>query len=204
MKKRILAYLILAAIPLAVHADEGILLQRIIALEKHVAELEARLAPVLEIERVKEVVKQQQALAHERGIMDAEFYQRHDLDIIEKLYQTANKDWKAEDAKKAVALLTERYPRANRTGCAVLTLAQMSANNEQLDYLKQAIEKYGDCYYSNGVQVGAYARLYLAMRHKRDGKDKESAKLFEEIRTRYPDAVDHTGQLLTSHLKGME
>jgi len=204
MKKWILTYLVFATLPLAVHADEGILLQRIVALEKHVAELEARLAPVLELERIKKVVKQQQARAHERIMMDAEFHPRHDLNIIEKLYQTANQDWKAEDASKAVTLLTERYPRANRTGCAVLTLAQSTEGNEQLGYLKQAIEKYGNCYYSNGVQVGAYARLYLAMRHKRDGQNKDAAKLFEEIRTRYPDAVDHKGQLLTAHLEGME
>ena len=204
MKKWISALIFFTVLPLPSLADEAILLQRIIALEKHVAELEAKLAPVLEEERVKTVVKQQQAFAHERMMMDAEIFQRHDLQIIEKLYQTANADWKAEDARKAVEYLTERYPRANRTGCAVLTLAQSTEGKEQLDLLKKAIEPFGNCYYANGVQVGPYARLYLAMRHTKDGKDEAAARLFEELRTAYPDAVDHEGQLLTAHLTGME
>ena len=204
MKKWIPVVVLLVALTIAVCADEGILLQRIVVLEKRIAELEAKLAPVLEEERIKDVVKQQQAFSHERMMMDAEIHQRHDLQIIEKLYQTANQDWKAEDARKAVALLTERYPRANRTGCAVLTLAQSTEGDEQLELLKKAIGPFGKCRYTNGVQVGPYARLYLAMRHKKDGKNKDAAKLFEEIRTHYPDAVDHKGQLLTTHLEGME
>jgi TolA-binding protein len=204
MKKWIPVFIGLLALPGVAGADEGILLQRIVALEQHVEELEAKLAPVLEQERIKDVVKQQQTLARERIMMDAEIHQRHDLNIIEKLYQTANQDWKSEDARKAVALLTERYPRANRTGCAVLTLAQSTAGNEQLELLNKAIGPFGNSRYANGVQVAPYARLYLAMRHKKEGKDKEAAKLFEEIRTTYPNAIDHKGKLLTTHLEGME
>jgi len=202
--KKILPTLLLVAVASNAWADEGILLQRIVALEKRIAELETKLAPVLEEERIKEVVRQQQALAHERIIMDAEIYQRHDLQLIEKLYQTANEDWKGENATKAVELLTARYPRANRTGVATLTLAQSSEGTVQMELLKNAIGPFGNCYYSNGVQVGPYARLYLAMSYKKDGKNKEAAEIFEEIRTNHPDAIDHQGQLLTSHLKGME
>lgn len=204
MKKWIRIFLGLVALPLATSADDGILLQRIVALEKHVAELEAKLAPVLEQERVKQVVKQQQALAHERMMMDGEIYQRHDLQIIEKLYQTANKDWKSDDAKASLQLLVEKYPRANRTGCALLYLGQMSEGDKQLEYLQSAIELYGNCYYGDGVQVGPYARLYLAMRYKKDGKDKEASELFGQLRTRFPDAIDHEGKLLTMHIAGME
>jgi hypothetical protein len=203
--KRFLTLIATFATVIQLQADEGILLQRIVALENRIAELEAKLAPVLEEERIKEVVKQQMALAHERMMVDAEIYQRHDLQIIEKLYQTANQDWKAENARKAVALLTERYPRANRTGCAVLTLAQSTEGDAQLDLLNKAVGlPFAKSYYSNGVQVGSYARLYLAMRHKKEGKDEDAAKLFEEIRTNFPNAVDHKGQLLTAHLEGME
>ncbi len=202
--KKILPTLLLVAVSSNAWADEGILLQRIVALEKRIAELEIKLAPVLEEERIKEVVRQQQALAHERIIMDAEIHQRHDLQLIEKLYQTANEDWKGENATKAVELLTARYPRANRTGVATLTLAQSSEGTVQMELLKKAIGPFGNCYYSNGVQVGPYARLYLAMRYKKDGKNKEAAEIFEEIRTNHPDAIDHQGQLLTTHLEGME
>jgi hypothetical protein len=194
----------LATFVSALHADDGILLQRIVALENRVAGLEARLAPVLEQERIKDLVQQHRELARTRMMMDAEIYQRHDLDIIEKLHETASRDWKADDAGKAVGLLTQRYPAANRTGCAVLSRAQSIEGNEQLELLKQAIGKHGGCYYPNGVQVGPYAKLYLAMRHKRDGNDAEADRLFLDIRKNHPDAVDRNGQLLTSHLEGME
>jgi hypothetical protein len=184
-------------------ADDGVLLQRIVALEQRVAELEAKLAPVLEQERVKEVVKQQQARARERMMMDGDIYQRVDLQTIEKLYQIANKDWKSEEAQKSLKLLIERYPRANRTGCAELYLGQMTTGDEQLDYLKRAIE-HGDCYYGDGVNVGAYARLYLAMRYKKEGKDKEAAELFNDLRTNFPDAIDHKGKLLSTYAEGMD
>jgi TolA-binding protein len=185
-------------------ADESILMQRIVALENRVAELEQKLAPVLEEERVKQIVEQQQALARERMMLDAEFLSRNDLRTIEKLYQTANSDWKSEDAKKSLELLVSNYPKANRTGCAILYLGQMTKGAEQLKYLNSAIENYGDCYYGNGVNVGAYARLYLAMRYNKEDKTEAAEKLFEEIRTTYPNAVDHKGQLLTSHLTGMD
>lgn len=201
MKKSIV--LLFALIP-SLQADEGILLQRIVALENRVAELEEKLAPVLEQERVKKVAAQQKSLARERMMMDAEFLSRLDLNLIEKAYHTANQDWQAEEAGKTVALLVERYPRANRTGCAVLARAQAIDGGEQLKLLKDAAEKHNACFYANGVQVGAYARLYLGMRYKKEGQDDEAHNLFEEIRTTYPDAIDHKGQLLTSHLEGLE
>ncbi|MDF7806474.1 tetratricopeptide repeat protein [Pontiellaceae bacterium B12219] len=196
-------FLICSLLALSANADESILLQRIVALETRLAELEQKLAPVLEEERVKEIVKQQKALARERMMLDAEFLSRSDLRNIEKLYQTANADWKSEEAKKSLELLIANYPKANRTGCAVLYLGQMTKGAEQLKYLNSAIENYGDCYYGNGVNVGAYARLYLAMRYNKEGKTEAAEKLFEQIRTSYPDAVDHKGQLLTTHLEDL-
>jgi len=201
MKKLFPVFLMMT---LVAAADENILLQRIVALEKRVAELEQKLAPVLEEERVKGIVEEQKALARERMMLDAEFYTRPDLRIIEKLYQTANSDWKSDEAQKSLKLLVEKYPKANRTGCAILYLGQMTRDAEQLNYLNQAIEKFNGCYYGNGVNVGAYARLYLAMRYKKEGKDDKAEKLFEEIRTNYPNCIDHKGQLLTSHLEGLE
>ncbi len=200
--KRVLTCLCLFATTL--YADESVLLQRIVALEKHVAELEKKLAPVLEEERVKAVAAQQKEMARERMLMDAEFLIRHDLNLIEKAYQAVEQNGKTDEAKQAVAFLIEKYPAANRTGCAVLALAQATEGDEQLRLLKLAIEKHSSCFYPSGVQVGAYARLYLGMRYKRDGKDAEAKKLFNELRRAYPDAVDHKGQLLTSHFEGLE
>lgn len=201
MKRALASFLLLA---LSLYADDDVLLQRMVALEKRVADLEEKLAPVLEEERVKAVAAQQRGIARERILMDAEFLIRHDLNLIEKAYQAAEQNWKSDEAKKTVAFLYEKYPAANRTGCAVLALAQATEDDEQLRLLKQAIEKHSSCFYPSGVQVGAYARLYLGMRYKRDGKDAEARKLFDELRTAYPDAVDHKGQLLTSHFEGLE
>jgi len=204
LKKRILLSGLLLLVSVSARADDAVLLQRIVALEKRLAELEGKLAPVLEIERVKAVAAQQRELARERMLMDAEVYSRADLNLIEKLYQTAAKDWTSEAAGKNLELLMRRFPLANLTGCAVLSRAQLVGGSEQLNLLQTAIEKYSGCRYASGVQVGAYARLYLAMRHKKEGDDEAAAKQFKEIRSLFPDAVDHKGTLLTSHLIGME
>lgn len=195
---------LLCLLSISAFSDEAILLQRIVALETRIAQLEEKLAPVLEEERVKEVAKQQKELARERIMMDAEFLSRLDLNLIEKAYYTANQDWKSEEAQKALALLTEKYPKANRTGCAVLAMAQVKEGREQIRLLRIAIQDYGTSYYASGVNVGAYARLYLGMRSKKEGDNDAAALLFDELETDYPDAVDHKGQLLTSHIKGLE
>ena len=185
-------------------ADEDILLQRIIALEQRVAELEAQLEPVLEEERVKNVAEAQRMLARERVMLDGEVLSRLDLNLIEKAYQAGSRDWTTEEAAHAFKLLVEKYPKANRTGCAVLSVAQTKSGAEQIALLEKAIAQHGSSYYLNGVNVGAYARLYLGMRYKKDGQEEQAAKLFKELKTGFPEAVDHKGQLLTSHLEGLE
>jgi hypothetical protein len=109
----------------------------------------------LPIKTIKERVR-------ERFEQDRQTYTPEQLKEIEALYQTANKQWQSPEAKSALKVLIEKYPKANRTGCAILYLGQMTSGQEQENYLKKAIEKYGNCFYGNGVQVGAYARLYLA------------------------------------------
>lgn len=127
-------------------------------------------------------------------------YSEDQLREIERLYQTANKDLKSPEAKKTLTTLIEKYPKANRTGCAVQYMGQMSTGEEKEKYLRMAIKDFGDCYYGNGVQVGAYARFYLAYYYKEAGKDKEAKVLFDEIRKDYPDAVNHKGKLLIEML----
>jgi hypothetical protein len=63
-----------------------------------------------------------------------------------------------------------------------------------------AIRDFGDCYYGSGVQVGAYARLYLGFYYKDLGKGDEAKALFDEIRKNYPDAVNHKGNRLLDSL----
>ena len=127
-------------------------------------------------------------------------YSEEQLREIERLYQSANKDLKSPEAKKTLNTLIEKYPKANRTGCAVQYMGQMSTGEEKEKYLKLAIKDFGDCYYGSGVQVGAYARLHLAYYYKETGKEKESKVIFDEIRKDYSDAINHKGKLLVDML----
>lgn len=97
---------------------------------------------------------------------DRKQYSDEQLGEIETLYQAANKQWNTPEAKESLKTLTEKHPKANRAGCAVLYLAQMSDGEEREKLLKLAIGGYGDCFYGNGVQVGSCARWYLAFCYK--------------------------------------
>lgn len=127
---------------------------------------------------------------------DRSTYSDDELREIERLYQIANREWNSPEAKESLKTLIGKYSKANRTGCAVLYLGQMSSGEEKESYLKRAIAEFGDCRYGNGVQVGAYARFHLAHYYQKIGKADEAAALFKEIREQYPDAVDHKGRLL--------
>ena len=131
---------------------------------------------------------------------DKKRYSMEQLREIETLYQSANRDLKSSKAKEALKSLIEKYPDANRTGCAVQYMGQMTTGEEKEKYLQMAMKDFNDCYYGSGVQVGAYARLYLAYYYKELGKEKESKALFDEIRNNYPDAVNHKGKLLINML----
>jgi TolA-binding protein len=131
-----------------------------------------------------------------RGEQDRAAYTAEERGEIERLYQVANRQWRSPEAKESLKTLIEKFPKANRTGCALLYLGQMAEGAEREDYLKRAIADFGDCMYGNGVQVGAYARFHLGHQYLEAGKKTEATALFDEIRRDYPDAVDHKGRPL--------
>ena len=135
-----------------------------------------------------------------RTAEDRKTYSAEQLSEIENLYQVANKMWSTPEAKTCLKVLIEKYPKANRTGCAVQYMGQMSSGEEKEKYLKLAITDFGDCYYGSGVQVGAYARLYLGYYYKEKGMAKEAKALFDEIRKDYPNAINHKGKRLVDNL----
>lgn len=169
---------------------------RIVALEKRIAALEPAAEPVVEKMSAGQVMGTQQQKARERMAKDSAVYSPAELREIESLYQVANKKWKTQQGKDSLKLLVEKYDRANRTGCALLYLGQMSKGDEREEYLEDAMDDYSDCYYENGVQVGAYARFLLAYHYKETGEDDDAEDLLKEIRKDYPDAVNHNGELL--------
>jgi Tetratricopeptide repeat len=90
----------------------------------------------------------------------------------------------------------EKWPDANRAGCAAMYLGQMMQGDDQQKYLKLGMDKYANTFYGDGVQVGAYARYTLGMVDKEQGNMDEARKVFDEMIKKYPDAIDHHGDSL--------
>ena len=70
----------------------------------------------------------------------------------------------------------------------------------EIAYFKQAIADYGDCFYGDGVQVGALARFLLGRVYLDNAKADNAKALFDEIRNGYPDSIDHNGNSLVEQL----
>lgn len=69
--------------------------------------------------------------ARKRFEEDRNIYSVEELRDIEKLYQVANKQWNSPEAKESLKILIEKYPKANRTGCALQYLGQMSSEKRR-------------------------------------------------------------------------
>lgn len=133
----------------------------------------------------------------ERARKDFEKYGKEGLREIERLYRAYSQSKEVEPEE--LKTLLEKYSDANRTGCAVMYAGQR-AGKEGEKWFRLAIEKSSDCYYGDGVCVGAYARWYLAGLYKELGKTEEAEKLISEIKALYPDAVNHRGRPLAVSL----
>ncbi len=126
---------------------------------------------------------------------------RGDLAAMEQLYQQANNNPRTPENQELLKELIKKYPKSNRAGCAACYLGQFSRDaDESQKYLELAIKDYSDCYYLNGTSVGGWARLLLAGREKQSGSAMKAKKLIAEIRKDYPDATNHSGELLVSFL----
>ena len=66
------------------------------------------------------------------------------------------------------------------------------------------IAKYSDCWYGNGAQVGALARLVLAGSYLSRGESAGAQKLFDEINRDYPGAITHQGVLIAERIKQIQ
>lgn len=181
-------------------AEDAALKERVDRLEQRVTELEKQVGATKGTQSPEARRELLQKKARERMRQDAATYSAEQLREIESLYQVANKNWNTPEAKESLEKLIGKYGKANRTGCAVLYLGQMSEGDQREKYLKTAIENHGDCWYGDGVQVGAYARYYLAFHYQKTGNKDGMEKLVKEIRENYPDAIDHRGRPLVDRL----
>ena len=180
-----------------------------------IARLKARVAQlekqVQEISQLVEPLKAQLATETRRKALrdkfnekmrqDRDKYTPEQLNEAEELYQVANQKWGTPEANESLQKMIKKYPDINRTGCAMLYVAQRSDGEERAKYLRDCIEKFNDCFYGDGVQVGAYARFLLAEYYRSTGEKEEAAELYQEIRTKYADAVDHGGRLLMESIR---
>jgi len=159
------------------------------------AEPDDAAAVATEAQRAKLVAR-----ARQRMRRDNEKYSREQLKEAEDLYQVANNNWRSDEAKESLRQMVKKFPNVNRTGCATLYLGQMAQGEEKEKLLTDAANKYADCFFGNGVQVGPYARYLLGLHYRNLGQDDKAKQLFEEIRRKHPDAIGHRGELLVQRL----
>ncbi len=177
-------------------------------LRERVARLEQQ---VQEMARLLEPLKAQQTQGSHRKVLRERFdkkmaqdrskYSAEQLREAEELYQVANQKWGSAEASESLQTMIKKYPDINRTGCATLYVAQKSEGDQRVRYLQDCIERFNDCFYGDGVQVGVYARFLLAQYYSSKGKKDEAAALYSEIKVKYPEAVDHNGNLLVESFK---
>jgi len=170
------------------------------ALKQKIADLERRLEEVenggADARKLSKLVDANKLAARRRAAQDRERYKIEELREIESLYQVANENWRTDKARESLKTLLAKYDKANRTGCATLYMGQMSEGKDRLEYLTQAVEKFSDCYYINGCQVGGYGRYVLAATLWQNGEKDKARKLLDEIRKDYKDATTHRGKAI--------
>jgi hypothetical protein len=194
MKHAIIVLSVMMSCSWVLADEQADLRQEVDSLKRQMTELRSRVQ-ALENQKAQPAIDRKAGI-RQRYEQDRKTYNEDQLHEIEALYQSANKDLRNPEAKAALQSLIEKFPKANRTGCAVQYVGQMSSGEEKERYLKLAIKEFGDCFYGDGVQVGAYARYCLVCYYKETGKEQEAKALFEELRKNYPEAITHQGQRL--------
>ncbi len=178
--------------------------KRISELENQVAQLQSDTEEVVEQSKIDEIVEENRQKARERMREDLGEYSQEELREIETLYQVANKNWRSEEARMSLEKLVDEYDDANRTGCALLYLAQYSEGDKREEYLRRVVEDFSDCYYGNGCQVGGYGRYLLAAFLKDKGETDEAAEVIEEIEKDYATATSHSRKLIVEMVQSLK
>lgn len=152
-------------------------------------------------ERQRErAIKDNKEKAREVWQKDEKEFKR-ELPAMEELYQKANANPRTPESQEILKELIKKYPKSNRAGCAACYVGQFSKDQKESEkYLEMAIKEYSGCYYLNGTSVGGWARMLMMGRVKQQGDASKARKLAEQIRKDYPDATNHSGELLVSFL----
>jgi len=191
-----------AGVPvLGAEEDPAALRDRIAALEKRLSDLESKEGESAKLERLR---AENKTKARKRAAEDRRHYKPEELAEIESLYQVANKNWRTDEARQSLKKLLDTYDRANRTGCATLYMGQMSEGKERVEHLTRAVEKFSDCYYLDGCQVGGYGRYVLALTLWHDGDKDKARALLGELKKNFKDAIDHKGRPMSEIAEAAE
>ncbi len=152
------------------------------------------------LERIRDIARSNM---ERRMMRDSKKYTREQLQEAENLYQRGFEGgWQTDAAKESLKKLVEKFPDVNRAGCAVLHLGETAKGEEQEKYLALAVEKYDNCYYGDGVQVGPLARWILGKHYLDQGKPEKADKLWiapnPESSGIGLESIDHKGRLIWS------
>ena len=177
---------------------------RIAALEARIETLEKQLAPLLQQQERLNQARKEPARARKRILADNDRYTREQLHTIETLYNQAALDWTTPKTKQILQTLQTHFPKANRTGCALLRHSLQLANDEKIDQLQHLIQYYSSCYFPDGVHIGSFARLTLSLAYIKAGNSSAAEKQIHILRQIHPHAIDHQGRLLLDHLDDLE
>jgi hypothetical protein len=175
--------------------------ERVTQLEKQVQEMSRLLEPVRAQQGVESRRRALREKFEKKMTEDQAKYTGEQLREAEQLYQVANQKWGSTEAAESLQTMIKKYPDINRTGCALLYVAQRSQGEQRAKYLRDCVDKFSNCFYGDGVQVGAYARVLLADYCQSKGEKDQAAKLYSEIKSQFADAVDHAGNLLINGIK---
>ncbi len=210
MQKLIIGGLLIAGMAASKPAFAQADTNEVTQLKQRVAQLEKQ---VQEISQLVEPMRSKQVIDNRRKALRDKFDQRmaedqakhskEEMRESEKLYQVANEKWGSQEATQSLEALLKKYPDLNRTGCATLYIAQRSKGEERIKFLNECIEKYSDCFYGDGVQVGAFARFFLAEEYQNTGQQGKATALCNEIKAKYPTSIDHAGNLLVERINDL-
>jgi beta-lactamase regulating signal transducer with metallopeptidase domain len=171
------------------------------ALEKRISEMEKLLQPMKAQSEQEGRQRAYREKFDRRRELDRKKYTQDQLTEAENMYAAAESKLGSPESIESVNQMLQKFPDANRTGCLLLQLAQTTTGPESEKYFKDCIEKYNDCYYGDGVQIGAFARFCLADYYSKTNENEKAEALYKEIKDNYSEAIDHSGQLLINLIK---
>ena len=166
------------------------------------AEAAEKPAPALSDTQRESAKRDNKRAAREAMQRDSRLYDTKQYQEIETDYQAAAARYREADVRTVLEAFLKKWTKGNRVGCATLYLAQKSRGEEREKLLRLCIADFSDCYYLNGCQVGALARLHLWSSLKTGGKTAEADTLLAELKAKFSLANDHTGKVFSDILEG--